>query len=707
MTQELYKLLERPFTSKFGKAVQNLILFNILINIFVSFGGEIFDFSDIIKNSFLVIEYITVAIFIIELLTRYISIGFDPRYRGFKGRLRYTFTPFILIDILALIPYFFTNIQGDVLLLRLIRFFKYFRILKIIRLKDTIKEFFSISTFAKSSILNQFFVLFILSSFFIALFSFVYSSGEKTSLMIFLDPPSLAETTSNTEMFFGIIELLLGLFIGGALISIITELLTNISGDIKNGYYPYKGKNHIVIINQNSKLEFILNEINHYYIDNEELKDVVIFLPFVKDVENFSQNLPQYSNLKVVLLTGNILNWNSYEKLNINFADKILILKQVDNELEYLDIKVSKYLTSHPDFTNRNVSFLIESNNTKITQIVYDEIFGDIYKYSIINHNLVIEKFLNRSIVEPDYFKIYSNLLSFEDFEFYDLDFLEVFGRELVFKEAYVRFSDGVLIGVLKDDKLILNPDKDMTLSENMKLVTILKNRLEYRTIDNKYQEVQEITKLPIPNLKINRNIVIIGDYDDIESNQIVDFLTKDSIENLNKIVLTNGDYLKDDFWDNEIIDKDYDMIILNLEDDYEFLLTMYLRNRYKQNDKFLNSLVNIIHDPMNAKLLTDDTFYHNIILSEKLVGEYATQILFNHTVKQIFEEITHSKGNEFYLLEKDNYSSLFEMDYVKLKTTLLENKMIYIGVIKDNEFIVNSKEVSKSQKIVVLTEGI
>ena len=707
MIQELYKSLERPYATKYGKIVQNLILFNVLVNIFVSFSGNIFNFSYAVKNTFSIIEYITVLIFILELIARYISIGFDPRYSGLKGRLLYTFTPFIIIDILTLVPYFLTNVQGGILLARLVRFFRFFRILKLVRLRDTIKQFFSVSTFATSSIIKQFIVLFILSSVFIALFSFVYSNGEKTSLMIFLDPPALAETATDTEMVFGIIELLLGLFIGGALISIITELLTNISSEIKNGYYPYKNKNHIVIINHNQKLKFILKEMNYYYKDIEQLKDVVLFLPFVENIENFAQNLPKYSNLKVILLTGDILNWNSYERLNINFADKIVILKQLEKKIDYLDIKVSKYLTSHHNFINKNVSFLIESDESKTTQIVYDEIFSDIYTYSIINHNSIIEKFLNRSIVEPNYFKIYSNLLTFEDSEFYDLDFSEVFQKELTFKEAYIRFTDGVLIGALKDDKVILNPHKDLILSEDTKLITILKNRLEYSTTDNQYPQDKEIIKLTTPNLKINRNIVIIGDYNDIQSNQIVDFLTKESIENLNKIVLSDGDYLKDDFWDSKIINKNYDMIIFNLEDDEEFILTMYLRNKYKKNKKFLNSLVNIIHNPMNAKLLSDDKFYNNIILSEKLVGEYATQVLFNPTVIQIFEEITHSQGNEFYLLEKDNYTNLFKMNHEQLKITLLENKMIYIGGIVENEFIVNFENISKSQKIVVLTEGI
>ena len=385
MIQEVYKSFERPYASKYGGIVQNFILLNILINIFASFGSDIFHFSNGVRNILLVIEYTTVAIFVMELIARYISIGYDNKYKGLKGRFRYTFPPFILIDIFSLIPYLFTSIPGDILLARVVRFLRFFRILKFLRLKDTIRKFFSISNFATSSIFYQFIILFILSSFFIILFSFVYASGEKTSLMIFLDPPALAETSSHIEMAFGVIELLIGLFIGGALISIITELLTNLSNDIKNGYHPYKGRNHIVIINQNSKLEFILNEINYYYKDIEQLQDVVLFLPFENNIENFGQNLKQYSNINIVLIKGDLFNWNSYEKLNINTARKLLILKEMTDNTQHLSIKISKYILSNEYFNNQELKFVIESENNRTLQMVYEEIFRDTQnKYRII-----------------------------------------------------------------------------------------------------------------------------------------------------------------------------------------------------------------------------------------------------------------------------------------------------------------------------------
>lgn len=706
MLQEIYKSLERPYFSKYGSFIQNFILINVLVNIFVSFSNYVFNFSSSIQSLFLTIEYITVFIFVVELITRYITIGFDKRYKGLKGKISYTFTPFIIIDILTLIPYLFINVDTGILLARLIRFLRFIRVLRLLRLKDTIKRFLSVSHFAESSIFYQFIVLFILSSFFITIFSFVYSSGDKTSLMIFLDPPSLAETENNVEMAFGIVELLIGLFIGGALISIITELLAKISSDIKSGYYPYKGANHIVIINQNSKLEFILSELNYYYEDLEQLQDIVLFLPFVDNIEDFSQNMKKYSNLNIILIKGEMLNWNSYEKIKINFAKKVLLLQQKDSDINYLNMKISKYLLSHNKFKNSNLEFIIEAQNDRTLEIVYNEIFSKRFNpFRIVNHNVIIEKFLSRSIVEPGYFKIYENLLSFNGYEFYSIDFKEVFqDRTITFKDASMLLSKGVLIGIVRDNSVMLNPKKDLILDSKDKVIFILENQNDFSLKEVECRSNKAI-KVKIPNVKSKRRICIIGDYDDIYEEQISEFLTLESMKKLNKIVPLDNNYINDEFWD-DILEKDYDMIILNMEDDDEFILTMYLRNRYAKNKKLLNSIVNIIHDPINAKLITDSSLKNNIILSEKLVSEYISQIMFNRYTVEIFQELTQSEGNEFYILRKDKYIELFDMNIDELKFNLLENNMLFVGVFKNDKFLVNSEQISQSEGIVVIARG-
>lgn len=148
-------------------------------------------------------------------------------------------------------------------------------------------------------------------------------------------------------------------------------------------------------------------------------------------------------------------------------------------------------------------------------------------------------------------------------------------------------------------------------------------------------------------------------------------------------------------------------MIILNFEDDFEFMLTMYLRSIYKNNSIFLDSLVNIIHNSINYKLLYSKNRKNSIILSEKIVGEFMTQATFNNKIVPIFEELTHSCGNEFYILTKENYNELFLLSIEELKLQLFYNDMIYIGAISSGEFVVNYTNMSKIDKIVVLAQGI
>lgn len=701
MLKELYKILEKPASSQYGELIQKLLLINILVNILVVSASIFFDFSDTIQTMITYIEYGTVVLFVMELIFRYVSIGYDKRYSGLKGRVKFTFTPFIIIDIITLLPYMLIGVDADILLLRLLRFV---RILKLIRLKNIMKKFISISAFATSSITTQVIVLFILSVCFITFFSFIYTS-DKMSLMIFLDPSAISKTITNYEMAFGVVELTISLFIGGALISIITELLANITSKIKDGYHPYKNKGHILIINHNKELEFILEEINQYYIKIEQMQDIVIFLPFVDDIDGFRQNLTKYSNLEIFITSGDELNWNSYLRVNINFVQKVLILRELNQDINYLNVKITRYILMQNEFNNSSLEFIIEIDDEDILRPVYSELFrGKQNKYLTIEHNNIIERILSRSIVEPDYFKIYSELMSFYGYEFYRLNASEVIKEDISFKELCIKFSQGVLVGIRKNDELYLNPSREMVVTPRDKLVTILTNKVSFQ-IDNNLQKSYKIMSLKKPPLRIDNKIAIVGDYENISKENLSSFLTNDSIANIDMLVKKDNDYFNNTLWDNIILEN-YDFIILNIEDDYELMLTLYLRDIYKENSKFLSSIINIITHPTNARLLEDKTKNSNIILSNKLVGQYIAQVIFNHGISDIFNEITQLIGNGFHILNKTEYKELYDLDVETMKMILIQNNMIYIGVIEENKFIVNCNTINKNTKIVVLASG-
>lgn len=705
MLKNIYNALEKPHLSRFGYLTQKVILINILLNVFSFLVTSIFDITIKLENIFNLVENLTVFLFIIELVTRYIVIGQNSQYSGFTGRIKYTFNFYTMIDIIAIIPYFVASISADIVILRIIRFLRFIRILKLLRMKKFVKKFLSINSFASSTIAMQVVVLFILSTLIIFIFSYAYTSTN-TSILIFMDPSSIIESKTTFEMLVGIVELLIGLIIGGALISIITSTLVNITSAINKGYLPYKDKEHIVIINNNSYLDFILHETDQYYKDDGLEQDIVIFLPHIDNIESFKKNLKQYSSLNISVLTGDSLNWNSYERININGAKKVLLLLSDDILTSALNIKITKFILMHEKFNNNNLQFTIETNDNSHDKTIYKYIFHSLEnQYSIINRQELIGKLLNRSVVNHDYFKIFSELLSFDGHEFYTLEASDVFEQEIQFSTAYMQFTDGILLGIVRNNQLLLNPKHDMIITNQDKLIAILEYSDSY-TIDESYSLIETKETINKPNVKESKNICIIGDYSDINIDDITEFLTPESANSLEHIIADDGDYMNEAIWKG-LLTNDTDVIILNLEDEYEFILSLYLKGVYSDNQNFLSKIINILHNPMNAMLLQGkEEEETNIILSEKLIGEYVAQVLFNNHVVGIFNEITNADGNEMYVLNRKKYKALFNLDYNNLKSTLINSNMIYIGAIIDNRLIFDCKDIKESQKIVVLTEG-
>lgn len=698
MLEILYKALEKPYLVKYGYYVQNVILFNILLNVF-SFTMPLVVNVDNLWV-FECVQKITVFIFIIELILRYVAAGQNNKYKGVLGRIRYTFKFYTLVDIVAIVPFILTFTSVNLTFIRALRFV---RLLKFIRMEKVLKRFFSFRSFAISEIKTQIFVLFVLSGFFIFLFGYVYNSTDK-SFLIFVDPPGVMEAHGVLHKTFAIFEWILGLFFGGALISIITSYLIDISESVQRGYLSFKEKNHIIIIGSNKTLDFILKGINQYYLDHEKTQDIVLFLPYIENIKLFRENLKEYKNIYITIITGDAFVWNSFTRANINEAKKVLILNDENSYEKNHNMELTRYILVNSEFKNDNLEFVIQTRFTgDVSKIksIYSYMFENTKNsYLLVNNTEILNKFLNRSVVDNDYFKVFLELLSFKSSEFYQLENRDIFKSKISFKDACLRFGGGIVVGVIKD-KIMLNPPNDTQIDIDDKLVVILKNSLSYFiSRDNQV----DITPMHVvkPKLKIDKEICIIGNHININKDNISQFLTTIPNEPINA---SNEECLDKSWWDG-IRQKNHDTIIINLEDKFEFIVTMFLKNEYKDDAKFLSKIVNIIHDPTTAKLLRGKDMTNNIILSDKIVGNYISLIMFSPFAVEIFDEITHMRGSEFYILNKDKYEELFGLNYDSLRAVLLQNSMIYIGAFKDKEFIFNHEDISDVDKILILTEG-
>ncbi|WP_394423682.1 potassium channel family protein [Vreelandella stevensii] len=81
---------------------------------------------------FSTLEAIFVAIFMVEYLVRLYAVGEDPRYRGVTGRVRYVFSFWALVDLLAIVPYFLGFMaHNNAFLLRLLRLVRMLRLARL------------------------------------------------------------------------------------------------------------------------------------------------------------------------------------------------------------------------------------------------------------------------------------------------------------------------------------------------------------------------------------------------------------------------------------------------------------------------------------------------------------------------------------------------------------------------------------------------
>lgn len=140
LKRDLYFILERPSSHKFGFLIQLFIYLNIFVSILILFLETEESLSSY-SNIFKVINYINISLFTLEYFLRVYSINYMK-----KSRVKYIFTPFMIIDLLVLLPFYlsFLNLDlGFLRALRVLRIFKLFRLAKFVEFDNILASIFS------------------------------------------------------------------------------------------------------------------------------------------------------------------------------------------------------------------------------------------------------------------------------------------------------------------------------------------------------------------------------------------------------------------------------------------------------------------------------------------------------------------------------------------------------------------------------------
>jgi len=164
LKEKVYQVLEAPpEIDGFARNFNYFMVFLILLNVTVVILETVVWIHVMFVWEFFIIDLVSVIIFTIEYLLRLWVCTLNPAYsHPIKGRLRFMVTPFAIIDLLAILPFYLPFlIHVDLRFLRILRLFRILRILKLGRYSDAVTTFSSIISRKKEELLVALSLLFI------------------------------------------------------------------------------------------------------------------------------------------------------------------------------------------------------------------------------------------------------------------------------------------------------------------------------------------------------------------------------------------------------------------------------------------------------------------------------------------------------------------------------------------------------------------
>jgi voltage-gated potassium channel len=138
---KLYEILETSTGSRAGRLVNALLIVLIVGNVVAVTMHTVRPFASRYVKQFRAFELVSVAIFSIEYVLRmWVCTRNDSYRRPVLGRIRYFFTPFAIIDLVAVLPFYLPMlIPFDLIFVRALRLMRLLRLLKLGRYSESIR----------------------------------------------------------------------------------------------------------------------------------------------------------------------------------------------------------------------------------------------------------------------------------------------------------------------------------------------------------------------------------------------------------------------------------------------------------------------------------------------------------------------------------------------------------------------------------------
>lgn len=155
MKHTLFLLLEdQEGVDPRARWVRAFLVVLILLNVLAVIIETMEEVSIAYRHAFRVFEYFSVAIFSVEYLARlWVCSQCSGNGGGVVGRIKHALHPLMLIDLLAILPFYLPFLlPADLIFLRAVRLMRLLRVLKLGRYSDAVQVFFTVIRLKKEQL---------------------------------------------------------------------------------------------------------------------------------------------------------------------------------------------------------------------------------------------------------------------------------------------------------------------------------------------------------------------------------------------------------------------------------------------------------------------------------------------------------------------------------------------------------------------------
>jgi voltage-gated potassium channel Kch len=514
----------------------------------------------------------------------------------------------------------------------------------------------------------------------------------------------------------------LNVAISGTIIAFLTAKVSGFIFNLNKGRSIVIDKGHYVIIGWNLNIIKIFKEIENANLNAP--KPTILCFNSMDNVEmriKIDLEYPDQKKLRILTRSGDSYNISELGIANLEEARSVIVLNDILIEDYNIETTILAIRKNIPKSNVPIIAQFLEPSNIKIlSNISGKNVVG-------VHNNSIIASVTSQSIRSKYISSVFMDFLDYDGDEIYFYSSEHFVGLSYMQVSLYI--DKATLIGIInKVGEIILNPNKDILISDGDQLVVIAED--DMINLDVNKPEIDKI----LNHIKINNEIkknsstksILFFGWSELGQeilNQTIPFLDNDSEVSVayrsdlvnNLPFIGDKDNLKLSLFPFEknkqiqisdfLLENNFDIILIlgyndclseEVADTFSLMQNLHLKSSLNEISILNRPRIVLQLNDGSKKNLIDIDENHEFIVSDVLSSLLMTQLADNPKLKIIFDELFSVEGAVIHINPISEYIDLTILSQVKVTDLIiscLSCNETFVGYIENDELFLNPQK--------------